>query len=564
MQDKKVKIWVDDAKIRDLRGTANELARDMIMSSRQYSTSSKQVIKDIEEQIKLIEKRNKLDQDIERAKVQSRFVGGQISESQRRTELGRISAGGQVDDIQLKLLREIIDTIRAKAKEAIREDRLGVERRIRESKTVNQLSPKGDAKRILRETIQQGELGEVGREESTERRDFRDYGGGAKKADRALAQVAGAQNEWGLAAMVAGTVSVGAGVAISRLAQTSREFETAAAQIGRHRGGGIDEAANLMRGMGGRNYSLSLSDVSERYGQYRTSGQQDYSSSQMGRMFGAERMLGLSTENISAVAGTTRYSKADPSFIIAELETHLRKTSQDISLLPELIDSYASAANNLLQITTSGDTSRISTGLVSLAQTTGTSGASLNQWSQGVQGLGQSQNPMVRAMLMREMMDRNPQKSQFELEAMMEDPLGNMDSIGGMLGNIQNILPGDMGLRAIHSLFGGKVSKSEILKRKDSNFAGMTSDYQEGGMRESKIFGTDVDKYVPDVERSSKMFDYHIQNLGQTMTTGFSDLFKLLKDLSTETNNEQAKAVAKGVQAGMEAERQKGNQFPTN
>ena len=90
----------------------------------------------------------------------------------------------------------------------------------------------------------------------------------------------------------------------------------------------------------------------------------------------------------------------------------------------------------------------------------------------------------------------------------------------------------------------------------------MTSDYQEGGMSESKIFGKDVDKYVPDVERSSKMFDYHIQNMGQIMTSGFSDLFKLLKDLSTETNNEQAKAVAKGVQAGMEAERQKGNQFP--
>jgi hypothetical protein len=565
MQDKKFKISVDDAKIRDLRSTANELARDMIMSARQYSTSSKQVIQDIEEQIRLIEKRNKLDQEIERTKIESKFVSGDISKRDRKEQLGQSDISGRTDELQVKLLREIVDTIRSTAREEIREDRQNVERQLQKSKTVDVLSPKGDAEQILRETIQRGELGETGRSEAEERRDFTAFGKGGRKADRALATVAGSQNEWNLAAMIAGTFSVGAGVAISRLTQTSREFETAAAQIGRHRGGGVDEAANLMRGMGGRDYSFSLSDVADRYGQYRTAGQQDYSQEQMGRAFAAERVLGLSTGDISSVAGTTRYSKSDPTHIIAELETHLRKTSQDISLLPELINSYSSAANNLLRISTGSDTSRVASGIVSLAKTTGATGVELDQWSQGVQGLGKTQNPMVRSMLMRAFREKYPDKSMFEIQAMMENPMAHLDVVGDAFSELQGQTGGDMARQAIHSLFGGQVSRSAILTAEGKgglDFSKLTSDYVAGGTSESQLMTMDAGKYVPDVERSAKMFDYHIQNLGQTMTSGFSDLFKLLRELSDDTNNQQAKSVAKGMQEALEADRQKAQAFP--
>src|SRR6056297_1668888 len=143
-EDKKFRISVDDAKIRDLRSTANELARDMIMSSRKYSTSSKQVVQDIEEQIRLIEKRNKLDQEIERSKVESKFVAGDISKQERKQQLGQADISGKTDEIQVKLLREVIDTIKSTAREEIREDRSNVERQIQKSKTVDVLGPKGD------------------------------------------------------------------------------------------------------------------------------------------------------------------------------------------------------------------------------------------------------------------------------------------------------------------------------------------------------------------------------------------------------------------------------------
>ncbi len=157
--DKTLRFLVDDQKIKDLSKTANELAREMVVSGRQYSTSSKQVVQDIEEQIRLIEKRNKTDKEIEQTKIQSRFAAGQITPEQRREEIGRLSMSSKTDDIQIRLLRDIIDTLKNTAKEELRENKINVEKRIRDSKTVDVLSPKGDPMEIFKETIQRGEIG---------------------------------------------------------------------------------------------------------------------------------------------------------------------------------------------------------------------------------------------------------------------------------------------------------------------------------------------------------------------------------------------------------------------
>ena len=129
-QDKKFRISVDDQKIKELRQTANELARDMIVSARQYSTSSKQVVQDIEEQIRLIEKRNRTGKEIEKTRIDSQFVSGQLSARQREEEIGRMSIESKTDDIQISLLRDIVDTIKQTAKDEIREDRVNVEKPI--------------------------------------------------------------------------------------------------------------------------------------------------------------------------------------------------------------------------------------------------------------------------------------------------------------------------------------------------------------------------------------------------------------------------------------------------
>ena len=569
-QDKKFKISVDDAKIRDLRSTANELARDMIMSARQYSTSSKQVVQDIEEQIRLIEKRNKLDQEIERTKVESQFVSGDISKKQRKEQIGQIDVSGRTDELQVKLLREIIDTIRSTAKEEIREDRSNVERQIQKSKTVDITSPKGDAERLLIETIQRGELGDTGREEAEERRDFAAFGKGGQVANRALSTVAGAQSEFSvLAAGISAipVVGIGMGIAANRMIQSASRFEDSAKRYGIITGTGIAGGVSAAQYMlPGDEYGFSPSDALERYTKYITEGQRAYGGEETSRLFGAERRLGLSQEQIGQVAGTSRYSGGDPSQAIMMFEAYLKKSDQNISLLPEILQTYTGVARNLLQISTDVDTQRVASNLASLGSVTGARGVGLDQWAGGVQGLGQTQNPMVRSMLMRAFMQKYPNKSMFEIQAMMERPAEHMDVVGDMVSEMQGDMGGDMGMQALYSTFGGKVSKSEILRATQggADFAQLG----RGGMDTSgSVINESASPYIGAVERSQKGFEDFFQTYGEKMVSAMEDLANSAKSMFAGGMDEQEKKVleqtmSSGIEQGLENYMRKHGQLP--
>lgn len=572
-QDKKFRISVDDQKIRELRQTANELARDMIVSARQYSTSSKQVVQDIEEQIRLIEKRNRTDKEIERTKIDTQFSAGRITGEQRKEAIGRIHSESKVDDLQISLLRDIIDAIKQTAKDEIREDRVNVEKRIRESKTVDQLSPKIDPEQALRETIQKGLLGEVGREEATERRDFIDFGRGGKAADRTLSTVAGSSNEFMLMAAALAAIPVvgqGLSVAANRGIQEASRYEQAVRKMGILTETGISGGAAIGALVGGGRYGFSPAEATERYHQYLTSGQTAYGTGTLigtlDRMFGAERRLGLSTEDISGVAGAGRYMGADPSRVIMMFETYLRKTDQNISLLPEVLRTYTSVANNLLQITTGVNTDRVAANIASLGQVTGAKGVGLQQWTQGVQGLSKTQNPMVRAMLMRKFMEKNPNASMFEIQAMMERPTEYMDVVGEAISEMQEGMGGDMGLQALYSFFGGQISRSELLRTKGSKF----SDLGKGGFDTSRSrIDEDATPYIGAIERSQKQFEEFFQIYGEKMVSSIDEMAQGVKDMfgsggeiGETTSRQLEDIVARGMERGLENQSRKGQQTP--
>ena len=176
MADKTVKIAVDSSEAgkfqSDFRRDAEQMARDMIRSSRQYSTSSKEVLKDIEDQIRAIEKRNKLDAEFRRIRLESLRERGDVTGTQyTQASRGLVNEYRQ-DELQTRLLREIIDTIVRTSKEEIREDRSTVEKTVRESKTVGQYGITGDEKQALKETIQRGIIGDQTIVEEIEKRKF--------------------------------------------------------------------------------------------------------------------------------------------------------------------------------------------------------------------------------------------------------------------------------------------------------------------------------------------------------------------------------------------------------
>src|SRR6056297_1767197 len=155
--DKKVGIGVDTSQLGDgfsrIKQSAESLSRDIIRSSRAYSTSSKEVTRDIEEQIRSIEKRNKLEAEFRQSKLREQKETGQISQQDFKSQMGAAKVESQQDRLQTQLLREVIDAIKSTSKEEIREDRLGVEKKVEASKTVGRLSPEGDEKKLLKETV---------------------------------------------------------------------------------------------------------------------------------------------------------------------------------------------------------------------------------------------------------------------------------------------------------------------------------------------------------------------------------------------------------------------------
>src|SRR5690606_8948079 len=166
----------------------------------------------------------------------------------------------------------------------------------------------------------------------------------------------------------------GLSVAANRGIQEASRYEQAVRKMGILTETGISGGAAIGASVGGGRYGFSPAEATERYHQYLTSGQTAYGTGTLNRMFGAERRLGLSTEDISGVAGAGRYMGADPSRVIMMFETYLRKTDQNISLLPEVLRTYTSVANNLLQITTGVNTDRVAANIASLGQVTGAKG----------------------------------------------------------------------------------------------------------------------------------------------------------------------------------------------
>ena len=151
-----------------MKRSAEDLGRMMIRDARAYTTSGNEVIRVLEEQIKAIEKRNRVDSQMRRAELEGRFQAGTIKEGDYRKGITEIRQGTTEDRIQISLLRELIETTKYQGKEELRADRKNVEDQIKSSKTAEQLGPKGDELKILKESIQKSELARVKKDEVEE------------------------------------------------------------------------------------------------------------------------------------------------------------------------------------------------------------------------------------------------------------------------------------------------------------------------------------------------------------------------------------------------------------
>jgi len=109
-----------------LRESSKQLGSEMIADARKYSQQSKGQLSFLEDQIKAIEKRNSLEKESQTLQARQSLSGKDLS-----TQIQKINLSSSQDDMQTKILRELIDTIKLTSKEEIAEDRKGVEKQVR-------------------------------------------------------------------------------------------------------------------------------------------------------------------------------------------------------------------------------------------------------------------------------------------------------------------------------------------------------------------------------------------------------------------------------------------------
>ena len=138
-QSKISKIQTDPSTLR-----TQEAAFGLISQARSYTSDSGGQFSFINEQIGLTQKRNEISRRQEESKAREKF---RDDDEGLKKALTDISSRYESEDMQTKLLRELIDTIKLTSKEEIAEDRKSVQRTVNEfSRDPSKFSPEDQLK----------------------------------------------------------------------------------------------------------------------------------------------------------------------------------------------------------------------------------------------------------------------------------------------------------------------------------------------------------------------------------------------------------------------------------
>lgn len=462
MASKTVDLRVNDQELvssqNRLRQSAEITARDMIRASRSYSTSAKEVLRDIEEQIKAIEKRNKLNKEFEYSRLES--TRGNISEKQYSREKERIDRQLSGDNLEVKLLRDIIDTIKHTSKEEIREDRKNVESTLLKSKTINKLGVEGDEFTTLKQTLQQDEIGRIKRQEGAQRNGFR-FGGVVPIAQQAVmgdtggALLGGGMRMLGALATnpyawIIGGILAGIGgtlVTNKNLGGNLRDYGVSHQM-------GLPEMVEYRKSISGSGYTrfgmTGNQLLKESLGYNRAMGGRDFSGQELTGLTAITKSRDVSSELLSQTIGYGRYSNSgNLTTVITNLEDSIRKMyggeefKRKLIQLPEMMQVYNSLAAQMIATTGRVDQAKLSSFIGGVGSTFGVEGQNLQRYSSGIKGMmGNTGNRVIGSIQAELIRKKYPHLSGADLYQKMleiqEAPQDNPWFMEGTWSGLQN------------------------------------------------------------------------------------------------------------------------------
>lgn len=416
-----------------VRGLREILESDMSPSKRARELYSKMasgalgsggdISLNINEKIRQFERQSKIDQTQRAFQLRSRYDQGYLSREQYRSGLRSIQADRQGDALLIKLLREIADNTKNDAKNSAEElvRRLGITSKDDAAKWIARLEGKrtggaGDiirrqeAANILRqqfnvEMTRQGGGGMIGL--------LGNLRGGIKGALSALGPV-------GAGLALAGGLGWGAMKRYSSVTSGSRDLAAI-------NGWDLSDLwnASLERGEGGLSLGMSSEEFLSRRLAYQRATGRRYSAQATISNFAQQRALGIDNGLYDQMLSTGRFGRGGTSQgAISAIARITQRQFGNLALLPELLNTYQSAAQSVLSSRGDFNQNTIAGVIGGLSQS-GIQGPQLNRVVSGLQNIGNNQNPLARGLAYRAAAMVNPNASTWDLGMMIENPLNN-------------------------------------------------------------------------------------------------------------------------------------------
>lgn len=490
--------------MKKLRQESEQLGREMIRDARSYTTSGKEALRYIEDQIRAIERRSKADKESRIAELDIARQKGGISEPAYKQRASAISTESKIDQQQVTLLRELIETVKNTSRREIIEDRKDVERQLKSDRSVGELGVGGNELLALKKTLQRQEIGEVKAQETKEKEEFR-YGKVMQGGIGAAETAAGSKNQF--FAIAAGLAAIPLfGKALSGVAQRGLEAATmyqrglaGMSQLSGEGQGGFVMGNASLRGFGETKASFLDRQRAVSIARGSASGSKQ---SAMDMMFlekgtGLNREMFLELEKFTRAGGSgaTRGTKG----LIGGLRGVGAMEGTDISLLGEYLPILINLQREQLQITgevKDGISTDLVAGIASMSDTFKNPDVLKNVLPQIMGGLRNPSTPQAQALQYSVLSGLNPNASLTDLQIAQEKPTlkyfqSTMSRLRGMGGgrdilvqNIKGMFPGlstsmaaDIESGAIDmSEFAGKEGKIDFKKLAGKGYGTTTLD----------------------------------------------------------------------------------------
>lgn len=439
MTDKTIRFNVDGREVQDyqskMRQQAQQMAVDMVNYARSQNQSSKETLRIIEEQIKAIEHRNKLDREMASQVIGQRHQEKKIDYKTYREEIRKLDEGARQEDLQVRLLRELIEVTRITSRDEIRSDKENAERFAREGYSEDELEN-------LRRIQIRSELGT----DKPIREDI----------SRAPVMGSGSQLMTGLVTGNLGGIAsgllaiLGAGgvaAAIGAIAvNTARQYEQGILSyaVASQRGVNSLVSEGVIRNMRSPSLGLGSVEMAEKTAELMRSYGGELNESVDGSvrgLLGAGISRGISDQALNQLMSISRYSGTPALGTIGNMEDYLNKMSRPLIRLPELLDIYLQKSNEILQRGGVLYAEGLQQTMMSVSTSYNAEGINLSRMmgALGAAAGPQSSNPIMEALKLQTLQEMFPGMSQWERYGMMEHALSNPDYIKNLIGKVQGL-----------------------------------------------------------------------------------------------------------------------------